>query len=124
MICSHPLQPKLKRLRLSGMLYTLELRVAQAVSEKLSPLEFLALMLDEELERRDQNQIASRLISSGCNPSKSLSQFDFASAPDINRSYFTNLATCTFIQRHENVLLCGPTGMANLTWGMPWGLKL
>ena len=50
----HPLLPKLKELRLGGMLDSLEVRAAQAVADHLSPGEFLALLLDDELERRDQ----------------------------------------------------------------------
>lgn len=111
MISTHPLSPKLKQLKLSGMLNTLELRAEQASQEQLSPLEFFALLLDDELERREQNRMAYRLGTSGCNPSKTLSQFDFATAVGVNRSFITDLASCNFIQRHENVLFCGPTGV-------------
>ncbi len=111
MISTHPLLPKLKQLKLSGMLNTLELRAEQASQEKLSPLEFFALLLDDELERREQNRMVYRLGTSGCNPSKTLSQFDFSAAPGVNRSFIVDLATCSFIQRHENVLFCGPTGV-------------
>jgi len=51
---SHPLYPKLRQLKLSGMLNTLDVRVSQAVDQQLAPLEFLALLLDDELERRSQ----------------------------------------------------------------------
>ena len=51
---SHPLLPKLRQLRLSGILNTLDVRVSQAVDQQLAPLEFLALLLDDELERRSQ----------------------------------------------------------------------
>jgi len=44
---THPLQPKLRQLKLSGMLQTLEVRAAQAVERQLSPVEFLALLLDD-----------------------------------------------------------------------------
>jgi len=111
MISIHPLLPKLRQFNLSGMLNTLDLRAEQAVQEQLAPMEFFALLLDDELERREQNRLAYRLSTSGCNPAKTLSQFDFAATPGVNRSFIVDLATCAFIQRHENVLICGPTGV-------------
>jgi DNA replication protein DnaC len=108
---SHPLLPKLRQLKLSAMAQTLDVRAAQAIERQLSPIEFLALLLDDELERRDQRRLALRLTQSGCDNSKTLAHFDFLAAPGINRLYVQDLATCAFIGRHENVLMCGPTGV-------------
>lgn len=108
---THPLQPKLRELKLSGMLQTLELRAAQAVERQLSPVEFLALLLDDELERRSQQRLTRRLAHSGCDSQKTLALFDFAATPGVNRTLIQDLATCAFLPRHENVLLCGPTGV-------------
>ncbi len=108
---THPLQPKLRQLKLSGMLQSLELRAAQAMERQLNPVEFLALLLDDELERRSQQRLARRLAYSGCDSSKTLAQFDFSAAPGVNRTLIQDLATCAFLPRHENILLCGPTGV-------------
>jgi DNA replication protein DnaC len=108
---THPLLPKLRQLRLSGMVETLDLRAAQSIERQLSPTEFLALLLDDELERRNQRRLALRLAQSGCDSQKTLVHFDFAAAPGVNRILIQDLATCTFIARHENILLCGPTGV-------------
>jgi DNA replication protein DnaC len=108
---THPLLPKLRQLRLSGMLETLDHRAAQAVERQLAPIEFLALLLDDELERRNQGRLARRLAQSGCDSQKTLAHFDFAAAPGVNRILIQDLSTCTFITRHENILLCGPTGV-------------
>jgi len=108
---THPLLPKLRQLKLSGMLHTLDLRAAQAIERQLSPVEFLALLLDDELERRDQQHLVNNLALSGCDSLKTLPQFDFLAAPGVNRTLIQDLATCAFIPRHENVLLCGPTGV-------------
>jgi DNA replication protein DnaC len=108
---SHPLLPKLRQLKLSAIAQTLDVRAAQAIERQLSPIEFLALLLDDELERRDQRRLALRLTQSGCDSSKTLAHFDFLAAPGINRLYVQDLATCAFIGRHENVLMCGPTGV-------------
>ncbi|MBI4332318.1 MAG: ATP-binding protein [Chloroflexi bacterium] len=107
----HPLLPKLKELRLGGMLDSLEVRAAQAVQDSLSPGEFLALLLDDELERRGQRRLGVRLREAGCEETKTLARFDFAVAPSLNRSVVTELATCAFVARHENLLICGPTGV-------------
>ena len=108
---SHPLFPKLRQLKLSGMLQTLDVRASQAVEGQLAPLEFLALLLDDELERRNQQRQVLRLAQSGCDSSKTLAHFDFSAAPGINRILIQDLATCAFVQRHENLLVCGPTGV-------------
>jgi DNA replication protein DnaC len=108
---THPLLPKLRELKLSGILQTLELRAAQAVERQLSPVEFLALLLDDELERRGQERLGRRLAYSGCDSLKTLAKFDFLAAPGVNRMLIQDLATCAFITRHENLLLCGPTGV-------------
>ena len=108
---SHPLLPKLRQLKLSGMLLTLDSRAAQATDRQLSPTEFLALLLDDELERRGQQSLARRLKLAGCDEAKNLARFDFSAAPGLNRGFIQDLASCTFIQRHENLLLTGPSGV-------------
>lgn len=108
---THPLLPKLRQLRLSTMLNTLELRAEQAAQEDLSPLQFFALLLDDEIERREQDALSRRFKSSGCDPQKTLSHFDFSVNPSVSRSYLSDFASCAYIQRHDNILFCGPTGV-------------
>ncbi len=108
---THPLLPKLRQLKLGGMAQTLDVRAEQATQQHLTPVEFLAVLLDDELERRTQHHLANRLAQSGCDDQKTLARFDFAAAPSVNRSFIQDLATCAFVARHENVLLCGPTGV-------------
>jgi len=108
---THPLLPKLRQLKLSGMLLTLDTRAAQALDRQLSPTEFLALLLDDELERRNQQSLARRLKLSGCDEHKTLTRFDFTAAPGVNRPFIQDLASCAFITRHENLLLTGPSGV-------------
>jgi DNA replication protein DnaC len=108
---THPLLPKLRQLKLGGMAQTLDVRASQAIERQLAPVEFLALLLDDELERRSQHRLARHLAQSGCDAHKTLAHFDFAATPGVNRSFIMDLAACTFIGRHENLLLCGPTGV-------------
>ena len=108
---AHPLLPKLRLLKLSGMLLTLDLRAAQAAERQLSATEFLALLLDDELERRAQQHLVHSLALSGCDSLKTISTFDFLAAPGINRTLIQDQAACAFIPRHENILLCGPSGV-------------
>ena len=108
---SHPLLPKLKELRLSGMVDTLEERAELAREQKLSPVEFLALLIDDEIERRRQKKQARMERTAGFENLKLLSGFDFSAAPTLDRALVLDMATCGFIGRHENWLICGPTGV-------------
>lgn len=106
----HQLTPHLTKLRLSGILQTLEARNRQALDGQWSYIEFLARLLEDEVERRAQKQLTLRLRRAAVNSTKTLESFDFAFNPAINRQQVLQLASCDFIRQHRNVLICGPTG--------------
>jgi DNA replication protein DnaC len=108
---THQLTPQLKRLRLSGALESLELRNQQAIQDKLSYIEFLARLIQDEVERRSQKQLQLRLRRAAFHSDKALEGFDFNFNPTINRQQVLDLATCTYVAQHRNVLICGPTGV-------------
>lgn len=105
------LQPRLKRLKLGGMLQTLELRLDQAHQEQLGHLGFLELMLEDEIQRRQNKSLARRLERAHFEEAQTLTDFDFAFNPKIPAAQVRDLATCGFIERKESVLLVGPVGV-------------
>jgi DNA replication protein DnaC len=107
----HQLVPHLKRLRLSGILETLDARNRQAIDGKWSYIEFLSRLLEDEVERRGQKQLRLRLRRATLNTTKTLETFDFAFNPAINRQQILALAACDYVREHRNLLICGPTGV-------------
>lgn len=105
------LEPHLKRLRLSGVLETLEARNQQAIDGQWSYVEFLSRLLEDEVARRAHKQLALRLRRATINTSKTLEAFDFSFNPTISRQKVLDLAAGDYIRQHHNVLLCGPTGV-------------
>ena len=108
---THQLIPFLKRLRLSGILQTLEVRNQQAIEGQWSYIEFLARLLEDEVERRAQKQLQLRIRRAAINTTKTLEGFDFNFNPSVNRQQVLDLSTCSYIGRRRNVLICGPTGV-------------
>jgi len=104
------LVPVLKKLRLSGVLETLDLRSRQAVEENLSFGEFLYRVLNDEAERRDGKQLQVRIKQANFERCRTIEDFDFHFNPQVPKARIIDLATCGFLPRKRTVLLVGPTG--------------
>lgn len=102
--------PLLKKLRLSGILQTLELRTRQASDDDLAHEEFLYRLLSDEVERREARQLEQRVRRAKFDQAKTLEDFDFHFNPRLPKSKIIDLATCSFVAKNDNVLLVGPTG--------------
>ena len=107
---THQLTPYLTKLRLSGILQTLEARNRQAVDGHWSYVEFLSRLLEDEVERRAQKQLSLRLRRAAVNSTKTLEAFDFNFNAALNRQQILQLASCEFIRQKHNLLIYGPTG--------------
>jgi len=106
-----PLPTQLKSLRLSGMLETLSSRHQQAIAGQWSYVEFLSRLLEDEVERRAQKQLALRLRRGTLNTTKTLEGFSFTFNPGINRQQVLALASGDYLRQRRNVLICGPSGV-------------
>lgn len=105
------LVPLLKQLRLSGILDSLEARNRQAIDSKLAYTEFLSLLVQDEVARREQKKFTLRLRRASFRASKTLDQFDFDRLPKLNRSLIHDLATGRYLSEHAPILIVGQVGV-------------
>jgi DNA replication protein DnaC len=105
------LSTRLRHLRLSGMVEALPGRVAQAEAAPLPHLEFLELLVEDELARRADRLYARRLKQAGIVTVKTLADFEWAFNPKLPKTKLVELASARFVQAHAGVLLIGPPGV-------------
>ena len=105
------LSTRLRHLRLSGMVEALPGRVAQAEAAPLPHLDFLELLVEDELTRRADRLYARRLKQAGIVTVKTLADFEWAFNPKLPKVTLVELASARFVQTHAGVLLIGPPGV-------------
>ena len=108
---AHQLEPTLRALGLSGMLDTLETRLAQAHAGELGHLEFLATLCQDEITRRDAAALERRIRAARFEAGATLEEFDFTFNPKIPAAVIRDLATLAFLAAGESVILHGPVGV-------------
>jgi len=101
----------LRKLRLSGLAQTLEVRVQEAASHKLSHAEFLELILQDELSVRNERLVDRRVKAAGFRELKPLADFEWSFNPSIKKKQVYDLACCRFIRERRDVLWMGPPGV-------------
>jgi len=104
------LQTTLKKLRLSGMAQSLDVRLQEAGGNGLNHAEFLELALQDELAVRAERLVNRRIKAAAFRELKTLEDFEFSFNPAIKKKQLFDLATCKFIRETRDVLLLGPPG--------------
>lgn len=104
------LERKLRTLRLSGMVATLDGRNQEAIHHHLAFTDFLELLVEDELNLRRDRLFARRLKQSHIPGVKDLESFDWSFNPRVPKPLVLDLATARFVGEHAGVLLLGPPG--------------
>jgi DNA replication protein DnaC len=104
------LQTALRKLRLSGLAQSLDVRLQEAAGHSLNHLEFLEMILQDELMVRSDRHMNRRLRAAMFREPKTLEDFDWSFNASIKRKQIYDLATCRFIREVRSVLFLGPPG--------------
>lgn len=105
------LKPILKRLRLSGILNTLPDRIAYAQKNKLPYSDLLELILQDEIDRRDQVTLNQRLERAQFEEEQIFENFDWEAPITFDRDRVRDLFSLNFLERKEDAIFMGNTGV-------------
>jgi DNA replication protein DnaC len=107
----HQLEETLSKLKLFGMLDTLDARLAQATAGELGHVELLQVLCEDEAARRDVAGIERRVKAARFEQATTVEEYDFSFNPKIPASQIRDLATLRFVEAGESVILHGPVGV-------------
>ena len=104
------LEEQLKRLRLSGILDTFENRLSQAREMGLSHREWLTLILQDEIQRRDGLSLSKRFKKANFEQQKTFEDYDNSRYPLATQHLIRDLRNGQYLKESRHVLIEGPTG--------------
>jgi DNA replication protein DnaC len=105
------LAPVLRSLKLTGMLETLDARLAEARAGTLGHIEFLQVLCEDELARREAGAVARRLRAAHLPSAATLESFDFSYNPKMPAAQIRDLARLEFVAAGEGLCIYGPVGV-------------
>jgi DNA replication protein DnaC len=107
---THPTLDQLNQLGLLGMATAFGELAATDVAG-LSHAEWLALLLEREISYRHDRRLAARLRYAKLRHHAAVEDVDYRTTRGLDRGLFQKLSTGDWINTHDNLILCGPTGV-------------
>lgn len=114
---------QLSQLKLAGIIKTADVRNQEAVKSNLSYVEFLELLIEDEISNRKDNSFKKKLYRAHFPYTKTLEEFDFTFQEKLDKRQIFELATGNFIRKKENAVFIGPPGVGKTHLSIAIGLK-
>ena len=101
----------MRALKLKGMIPVYRELSERATAGNLQYEEYLALLLEEEVKRKTENSVKTKLAKSRLPYLKTLEEFDFSYQPGLKEKDVIRLSSLEFIEQKDNIIFLGPPGV-------------
>jgi len=102
---------KMKQLKLLGMTRAYKTSIESDQLNQFTADELVALLIESEWDDRHNRNIERRMRNAKFRYQASIENIDYESSRSIDRNQIQRLAECAFIEKHENILITGSTGI-------------
>jgi hypothetical protein len=110
-LLTHPTLDQLGELGLTGMAQAFTELETSGAAATLGHADWLGLLLDRELTHRRDKRLAARLRYARLRQQATVEDVDYRAPRGLDRALFQKLAKGDWIEAHDNLILCGPTGV-------------
>jgi len=101
----------LTELRLTAFVEHFDATAQTAAQANWSHEHYLAVLAEQEVDRRTQNRRKRRIQEAHFPILKELADFDFAAIPQLNQAHILELARSRYLQDATNIILVGVPGL-------------
>ena len=108
---THPTLDQLNRLGLFGMAKAFGEAATSGEAAALTHPEWLGLLLDREMTYRHDKKLTARLRYAHLRQQAAVEDVDYRAARGLDRALFLKLVGGAWIDVHDNLIVCGPTGV-------------
>jgi len=117
------LESQMQALKLKGILTHYQEIAEKASQNNLSYTEFLSLLFEEELKRKNDVTVKTKINKARFPFIKTLEEFDFGFQPSLREKEIIALSSLDFIEKKENVIFLGPPGVGKTHLSVALGIK-
>lgn len=111
---THPTQDRMIALGLTGMARAFDDQRKQPDLAAMAFDERLGLLLDREMIERHNKRLVARLKLAALRQDASIEDVDLRTPRGLDKPLFHKLAAGDWIERHHNLLICGPAELDSL----------
>jgi DNA replication protein DnaC len=117
------LESQLQALKLKGILAHYRDITEKAAQNNLSYTEYLSLLFEEEIKRKNDGTVKTKINKARFPFIKTLEEFDFSFQPSLREKEIIALSSLDFIEKKENVIFLGPPGVGKTHLAVALGIK-
>jgi DNA replication protein DnaC len=117
------LESQMQSLKLKGMLAHYQEVTEKASQNNLSYTEYLSLLFEEELKRKTEGTVKTKINKARFPFIKTLEEFDFSFQPSIREKEIIALGSLDFVEKKENIVFLGPPGVGKTNLSVALGIK-
>lgn len=117
------LKKRLKDFKLAGIYNSLEERLTYAKSKNIGYIDFLEILIEDEVNNRRDNSYRKRYAKARLPYYKTLENFDFSYQPSIKQRQINDCATCQFVLDKKNIVFIGNPGTGKTHLSIAIGIK-
>lgn len=114
---------KMKQMKLYGMHNAFKTAIDSGKTDHYTIDQFISMIIDAEWDERHNRRIERSITSARFHYKSNIESINFDQSRNLDRNQILRLAECDFVEKNENILITGSTGVGKSFLGTALGYQ-